>query len=368
MTGAPHPRMHGITHVPGGPDPIPGLLSAPSGPGAYDAVILGISDLYGYWRLGEDAGATFADSSGNGHDLTINNGSPNDHPLTHNVGGALVSGDDGAAEFNIPPGETINQNHGEWLEDTVGPNMVPITGCGWIKAKADAGTMADGVAFGTAGVGLANVGWGFCVTWPALTLRFMRYDGAGGVVILDLGASLIPDEWYFVAFTDDAATHRLYVNAVEVDTVAYTETPGAGDSTQAMRVGFGLRQSGGYSYRPFYGTVDEVAVWEKALTLDEIETVYQAGVQSFSTGDVPVSDGDGGVTWGKVPPGSIEPGTDGQVLTTSGSTVVWADPPTGGGASVSDTAAWMPLTTVSAGVPEFVWDGDDQLIPTLTAI
>lgn len=33
-----------------------------------------------------------------------------------------------------------------------------------------------------------------------------------------------------------------------------------------------------------------------------------------------------------------------------------------------DTKVWLPLTTVSAGVPELVWDGDDQLIPTLTPI
>lgn len=33
----------------------------------------------------------------------------------------------------------------------------------------------------------------------------------------------------------------------------------------------------------------------------------------------------------------------------------------------SDTAAWMPLTTVVAGDPVLVWDGDDSLIPTLSA-
>lgn len=36
----------------------------------------------------------------------------------------------------------------------------------------------------------------------------------------------------------------------------------------------------------------------------------------------------------------------------------------GGGPSPTDTAGWMPLTTVAAGVPELVWDGDDNLIPT----
>jgi hypothetical protein len=33
-----------------------------------------------------------------------------------------------------------------------------------------------------------------------------------------------------------------------------------------------------------------------------------------------------------------------------------------------DTHAWMPLTTVVAGEPELVWDGDDSLIPTLVEV
>ena len=32
----------------------------------------------------------------------------------------------------------------------------------------------------------------------------------------------------------------------------------------------------------------------------------------------------------------------------------------------TDTLVWMPLTTVTGGVPELVWDADDSLIPTLT--
>lgn len=43
--------------------------------------------------------------------------------------------------------------------------------------------------------------------------------------------------------------------------------------------------------------------------------------------------------------------------------VEWAG--AAGGGPAADTAVWMPLTTVSAGVPELVWGGDDGLIPTL---
>jgi hypothetical protein len=35
---------------------------------------------------------------------------------------------------------------------------------------------------------------------------------------------------------------------------------------------------------------------------------------------------------------------------------------------VDDTHAWMPLTSVVSGDPVLVWDGDDNLIPTLTPL
>ena len=38
------------------------------------------------------------------------------------------------------------------------------------------------------------------------------------------------------------------------------------------------------------------------------------------------------------------------------------------GATPTDTLAWMPLTTVTGGVPELVWDANDDLIPTLVSM
>jgi len=62
-------------------------------------------------------------------------------------------------------------------------------------------------------------------------------------------------------------------------------------------------------------------------------------------------------------------GTNGQVLTadsTASAGVKWATAAAGSGASPSDTAGWMPLTTVVGGVPDLVWDAGDSLIPTFT--
>jgi len=42
----------------------------------------------------------------------------------------------------------------------------------------------------------------------------------------------------------------------------------------------------------------------------------------------------------------------------------WLEGGAGGGVSPSDTAGWMPLSTVLAGVPDLVWDSNNNLIPT----
>jgi alpha-N-arabinofuranosidase len=61
--------MHGLTHVPGGPDPIPGLAKIPSGD-TLDAVIAGF-DPAGFWKLDDTSGTVAADSSGNSVDLSV---------------------------------------------------------------------------------------------------------------------------------------------------------------------------------------------------------------------------------------------------------------------------------------------------------
>ncbi len=58
---------------------------------------------------------------------------------------------------------------------------------------------------------------------------------------------------------------------------------------------------------------------------------------------------------------------DGDILIWDAGSSTWVVGP-GGGDPADDTYAWMPLTTVVAGEPVLVWDGDDNLIPTLTPV
>ena len=76
----------------------------------------------------------------------------------------------------------------------------------------------------------------------------------------------------------------------------------------------------------------------------------------------------------EVPAGALYSADDGTVYqavyqAADGTTdwETWATAGTGGGGggtSPADTAGWMPLTTVLGGVPDLVWDADNNLIPT----
>lgn len=57
----------------------------------------------------------------------------------------------------------------------------------------------------------------------------------------------------------------------------------------------------------------------------------------------------------RLPADLVEPSTtDGQVLTTVAGEAAWADP----------VPRLVPLTTATGGVPEFVWDENDELVLT----
>lgn len=71
---------------------------------------------------------------------------------------------------------------------------------------------------------------------------------------------------------------------------------------------------------------------------------------------------DGVTAWDDGPPALPEPvGAEGQVLTVVTGVPAWADSAGGGG---SGGRHLVPLTTVLDGVPQLVWDEDNNLVMT----
>lgn len=354
--------MHGRDHLPWGADPIPGLFSSGTGVGSFNSYVLSISDLIGYWRLGEGA-APFADTSGfaPAADLSKVTGSV---AMDENVTGALPTAqDDGAVEFIA-----ANTQNGDRL--VTGESRFEFTSSAytvscWVKVTANAGSFSSQI-MGTWSP--SNFGWYLGVAYPSQAIFHHREAVGGSPESTVTGPAVTADEWVHVAATWHPTTgHQIFYNGALVDTDPGTTT------VPSDSLSFGKWSTAGPAHGSFPGSVDEAAIWSRVLTDEEIEGLWFHGVAESSSeaaGKVRAADGSGGTSW-EFPTIEVDPpggrfnklnlGTGLSGTDEGDSVTLTADP-------ADDTVVWMPLTTVVAGDPELVWDGDDSLIPTLTPL
>ena len=92
-----------------------------------------------------------------------------------------------------------------------------------------------------------------------------RWDGIGDIGVY-ANAYLKSNQWMHVAFTYDGKAKRAYVDGQLVGELAFSATPT--DSTDALY--FGAR---GATYG-FVGALDEIRLYNRALSADEITKLY----------------------------------------------------------------------------------------------
>lgn len=81
-------------------------------------------------------------------------------------------------------------------------------------------------------------------------------------------------EWHFIAATFDGTTQQLYVDG-ELEASGTNTNPAWTDNHHFCIGSF--CDSNGNSYLPFSGLIDEVSIYSRALSQEEIESIYQAG-------------------------------------------------------------------------------------------
>ncbi len=207
-----------------------------------------------YWRLGEAKGSTASDETGN-------------HPGTRAAGvswnhdGVLAFDENKAARFDGTTSAYIEvPSHDDFHA------MSALTVLVWIRAE-------DFSSLGH--VGVISKG-----DWSELWSLYLRQFGSGnqGIAFAVNGntsvrASVADNQWHFLAGTWDGTTLRLFKDGQLIDSAP--ENGAMGINGTPVRIGEVGKLSG--SPDNFLGLMDEVAVFNHALTEQQISELYRTG-------------------------------------------------------------------------------------------
>ncbi len=227
-------------------------LSAVAAPVAYSTTVLA-DDPVGYWRLSETAGTTITDLSGNGHHGTYYN-SP-----TLNQPGVTATGDrsvllNGTDEYGL-------------VADSPDFDFRDFTLEAWIKIN---GSATDHRRI----ISQQNT---TDTEWYLLHLndnRLCLYSSRDGIGNLSVGPTLNDGQWHHLVVTRDTIANAVvaYVDGTSVATIETYD-----DTTYMINRGLAIGSYYG-THQFFPGYLDEIAIYNTALTATSIQTHYQVGL------------------------------------------------------------------------------------------
>jgi hypothetical protein len=212
-----------------------------------DPILAFFSHCVGHWKMNDnDANTTVVDSSGNGNHGIFNDANDpntNAHSVPGKINGALTF--DGIDDFVD-------------VVDVVGTGA--YTKVAWIRR--DANDAYSNIVSGDTG---SHAFWAPSSYSSKLSAGH-NYDWD---IVQDSNV-LDPDIWHHVAVTYDldSGTMVLYKNGVQVDSAT-----GVGPSPASATTYIG-RYDGGFNFK---GSIDNVMIFDRALTAEEIGVLYNGG-------------------------------------------------------------------------------------------
>jgi hypothetical protein len=222
--------------------------------------------LVAYYPLNGNAN----DASGNGNDLTVLGG------VTFVDGG--IAGK--AAVFNGTDGSL----------ERVGPtilNQVPLTVCAWVNASMRTlepiGGYFGGVSYPNNVIsddnpGVTGHGFGLNIISNASFLTVECHDPLGG--LHQLSGPFFADAWYHLAVIYTTGNCSIFVNGILWTNVVFQEASLAGVNT--IRIGRHNDRIEWGARRFFKGMVDDVRIYNRALSDSEVQQLYAYGATPCS--------------------------------------------------------------------------------------
>ena len=214
-----------------------------------------LSGLVGYWKLDEGSGTTAADSSGFGNTGTLYNG-PTWVDGMHGKGLSF----DGATNFvQVEDSASLDMTTQISIEGWVYPRAL-VDSSGYdshIISKCD---LSDGTH-------RYNIGTHRSGKW-----FYNAYTGVEGTGLRLSNAAVSLNKWTYLAMTYDGSAIDLYIDGLLDSSYAQSGPI----LTTTAPLGIGSKQTGAYGGPVkaafFNGIIDEVRIYNKALSQQEIQT------------------------------------------------------------------------------------------------
>ncbi len=215
--------------------------------------------LAGYWQLEETAiGQTVIDSSGLGNNGSHINITTPDGPDTNAAFGVFSLSVDGVDDYvSIPADTSLDLSGGQFTQSI------------WVYPE-----FADTGFHGVLGHQPTSINERYPGIWIWDQSRIHAGFGDGTSWNgFSTGSVVTPSDWNHIVTTFDGTDYKVYVNAVEVDSDAGLAglTP---HPTQQLDIG--------RVDNNFEGSIDEVRIYQRALTQEDVTELFTGGVDTVA--------------------------------------------------------------------------------------
>ncbi|KKT34928.1 MAG: hypothetical protein UW24_C0018G0001, partial [Parcubacteria group bacterium GW2011_GWA2_44_12] len=228
--------------------------------------------LVGYWNLDEGSGTSATDSSGNGNAGTLANSPATPTWATGQLGNGLNF--DGTDDY-VDVGDSIS------LEPAT-----TITIAAWIKVVAQGTWTPNNDNLNdyamTKGRKNGEPYESYGIAWRASDGKFTIAIGTSVIAsVQSVSTFAVPTSWVHVAGTYDGANVKIFINGVQEASVAQTGSIAynlGANPDDGLYIGkWGL--NGGVNVpRVMNGSVDDVRIYNRALSAGEVTALYNIGL------------------------------------------------------------------------------------------
>lgn len=217
--------------------------------------------LIGHWTFdGKDVTDKVYDHSGNGNDGYFVGSATSTAKTIGKLGQAL--------SFN---GSSNRVNLGNILN--MGESDFSISA--WVRSTSTAVGNNNGIIYKRGTAGSPNVG--YALRMPNGTFNFHIADGTNfqNVTAGSSGAYNNGEWHHVVAVADRGSEMRVYINGLLVNSAVET-TVGNIDSSIPLAIG-SLTTTGSDTFHPFLGDIDDVRIYTRVLSANEVKQLYNLG-------------------------------------------------------------------------------------------